>query len=281
MVAIDPLAWPIFQEYLGINKTPLFGRGGHAIVVVGFNEENSTICCLDPMAGSPKWYVPNRSGYQWIDLKVFRKAVSRSFWDLKQNSYFLFAITNLSEEPDFDYAFRMAHNRNIEKLKGNVSAYDSAFMAPQFKEFGINAIKTLKAEYESPRFYLLYPFFKIMAKLTGPSNNSMPFGYDSGWHKHEGAVQREISKFLLKIKSELNNESLKAICDYEAPLIKNQSLKFYELSNTTFKLQELFYGKFIIKAFSEAKVIIQDIVEILDEIIAIQEQIIAGPPEEL
>jgi len=280
MTSIDPLAWPIWQEYTGMSKTPLFNRAGHAIVIVGFNEKNQSICVQDPMAGSPKFYTPDRVGYQWIKLNIFRRALRRSFWDLTQNSYEVCAFVNITETPDFDDAFRIAHARNIEKLKGNKSAYDQNLIAPQFKEFGVDALRTLRQHYNSLRFYLLFPFFKKMAEATGPGNNSYPFGWNSGWHKHEAAVHREISKFLIDIKPELTDENLTKICDYESVLFHNASEKFYELANTTVKLQDLLYNETFFTMFLEARSILKDVVSVIDEILVLQEAIIAGPSEE-
>ena len=280
MTSIDALAWPIWQEYAGMTKTPLFQRSAHVVLIVGFNEKNQSICVQDPMAGSPSYYNPNRTGYQWFKLNIFRRALRRSFSDLNQNSYEVGVIVNITESPDFDDAFRIAHERNIEKLKGNKSAYDQDWIVSQFKEFGIDALRTLRDHYNSPMFYLLFPFFKKMAEATGPRKNAYPFGYDSGWHKHEAAIHREISKFLIEVKPELTDENLTKICDYESVLFHNASEKFYELANTTVKLQDLLYNKTFFTMFSEARSILKDVVSVIDEILVLQEAIIAGPSEE-
>jgi len=281
LTSVDPLAWPVYQEAMNMTKTPLLARAGHAIVIVGFNEKNRTICVQDPCAGSEKYYNPDRIGYQWIKLDVFKRALRRSFWDFRQNSYEMWAVKNITETPSFDTAFEMAHSKNIEKLKGNKSAYDSDFINPQFEQFGIKALKTLRDDYKSLKLYLLYPFLKMSAKKTGPGKNACPFTKDSGYHTYEAAIQNNMSIFLQEIKTELTDEKLKQICDYESALFKNTSVKFYELADNVSKLQDSLYEKSMLNFFLEVKTIKDTIVSVLDEIISIQQAIIDGPPEEI
>ena len=104
----------------------------------------------------------------------------------------------------------------------------------------------------------------------------MPFEYNGNSLRLESDVQKCMSNFLIEIKDELTNESLKAICDFESALFDNASGKFLQLSNNTKSLQEVFSYKSTIKAFIEAREKIGKVTNTLDEIISIQEQIIAG-----
>jgi uncharacterized protein YwqG len=90
-----------------------------------------------------------------------------------------------------------------------------------------------------------------------------------------------VSLIVFASKTELTDENLKEICDYDSALLKNASLKFYELADNVSKLQDLLYEKSMLNFFLEAKTIKDTIVSILDEIISIQQAIIDGPTEEI
>ncbi len=276
LTSIDPCAWPIYLDLFNLTR-PLPGRGGHAIVLVGFNEKNRTVCVNDPYPGSMN--LSEKGKYRWVDLFDFKRAMVRSFWELRENSYEYFYIENVSETPDFDVAFKLAHNRNIERLKGNISAYDSSFISPQFNEFGVNALKSLRDDYNSLKFYMLIPLLKISAKISGmiDPDNEMPFEYNAGSLKLEGFAQKYISELLIQIKGDLEDENLRNICEYESTLFKNISKNFFELSNLTYDLQNIVSNNSIFKVFTLSKEKLEEIVYVLNEIITIEEQIIKGP----
>ena len=278
LTSIDPCAWPIYLEVFNLTE-PLKARGGHVIVIVGYNESNSTVCVQDPAAGSEKYYNPKRIGYQWIDISHLELSVKRSFWEMKENGYDVFSIEKLFDTPDQDYAFKEAHDRNIKRLLGDKESYDSDYINPQFNKFGIEAIKALRDDFNSIKFYLLFPAFKIIGLLTGIiyPDNQIPFEYDSEIFVYESKSQKEVCDFLYDIKSNLSDEDLKELCDYDRELLNQNSDNFLELANHTRKLQDAISNIYIIKSVIETKSILNDIVSVLDEIIEIQEAIIAGP----
>jgi hypothetical protein len=276
---IDPGAWPIYLEVFNLTK-PLKARGGHAIVIVGFNEKNRTICVQDPMAGSEKYYNPDRIGYQWISFFEFKRAMRRSTWEFSENSYWIIAVDDVKETPDFDTAFKTAHDRNIERLKGNKSSYDKIYL-DNYKAFGMNAIKTLRDDYNSMKFFFLYPFYRIFSKIVGYKQSAYPFGNIAGWHIHEAKTLDNLSICLKQFKTELADENLTRICDHDADLLKNASIKFIELGNNVKNLSNQICNNTYFRAYLNSKNVIKDIVRVLDEIISIQQAIIDGPPEEI
>jgi hypothetical protein len=275
VTGIDPCAWPIYLEIFNLTK-PMLVHAGHTIIIVGFNEKNETICVQDPMAGAEKWSNPDRVGYQWISFFDFKRAMRRSYWEFSENSYWFTAVENVTETPNFDDAFKRAHDRNIERLKGNKSLYADIYL-DDFDKFGIEVFKTLKEDFNSYKFFIRYPFYRIIAKITGSGKDALPFRWVSGWYKHEAKVLDNMSIFLNEMKLDLTDDNLTEICDYESTLFKNASEKFYMLCNETRKLQDLLYNKTIFEVFSESKSILNEIVDILDDIIQIQEDIIEGP----
>jgi len=276
---IDPCSWPIYLEFKNLTK-PISGRGGHAIVIVGFNEKNRTICVQDPMAGSEDYYNPGRIGYQWISFFDFKRSMRRSYWEFSENSYWIIAVDNVSNTPDYDYSFRVAHNRNIQRLKGNKSAYDKIYL-DNFKFFGIDALTALRDQYKSLKLCFLLPFFRVSAKITANSRNPLPFGWTAGGFKIQALEDLYVSEFLNETKTELTDEDLSIICDYESVLFKNASENFFQLGNLTFNLNIAFSQRSLIKSIIDAKAIIADCVLILDDLISIHEKIIAGPFEEV
>jgi len=275
LTAIDPCAWPIYYELF--NKTrPMPGRSGHAIVLVGFNESNKTICVQDPMAGADEYYNPDRIGYQWIDEKDFKIAMARSYWEFSENSYSYSYVTDTFETPNFDDAFRAAHERNIERLKGNIEVYDETF-TNYYKTFGIDAIRSLRDKYDSPLIFIKYPIYRIIAKITkNMGENAYPFGWSSGWIYRAGSVTEAMAGLLTEYRSELTDENLTQICDYESKLFTNISEGFFELDILLENLQDCLYNHSLMR-FSKIKEVKDEIVNELDHLIEMHEEILAGP----
>ena len=271
ITCVDFFVWPPFMEVSSIPAIAgLVERGGHSILIVGYNESNSTICVHDPYPGEEKQ--PEKGTYRWVPLKIFKRALRRSYWDIENSDYDMYIIKKVSEPAHSnDEIFRLCHERNIEKLKGNISAYDSDFISPNFKTFGIEAWRELKNDYE--KYFLAFlPFYRVLNKING-----MPIDYSIVAYDFEVDCLIETSNYL-SLKAELlENQSLKDMCTFESELFYNESIKMEELTNLTKNLKEAVNKKILIKAIYESEPIIEEICNIIDEIISIKEQIIAGP----
>jgi len=273
ITVVDMYVWPPQVELLNISLlTSIFIRGGHSVLIVGYNETNNTVCVHDPNPGDAGH--SEKVTYYWVSLDVFKRAVRRAYWSVTAASnYDLYVPKKVSEPRSIDDIFRLCHERNIEKMKGNKSAYDADFIAPNFDTFGIDAWKQLKDDYEHD-FLSLLPFYRISNKLFG-----IPLGRAIFSFNNEVTVAKEVVAYLQKAANILENESLQNICMYEFDLFYNKSIKLEELTNLTRTLDEKIYERFLLKAYQESSLVIQDICSKIDEIISIEEQIIAGPSD--
>lgn len=273
ITCVDFFVWPPFIESSSIPAIAgLTERGCHSIILVGYNESNKTVCVQDPYPGEEEQ--PEKGTYRWVPLNIFKRAVRRSYWDAEFSNYDMYIIKKVSEPPySSDEIFSLCHERNIEKLKGNISAYDADFIAPNFKTFGIEAWKELKNDYET-YFLKLLPVYRILNKING-----MPIDYSTVAYDFEVDCLIETADYLSLKADLLENQSLIEICEFESELFYNESQKMEELTNLTKDLKEAVNKKLLIKAIYESQPIIDEICDKIDEIISIKEQILAGPFE--
>jgi len=138
----------------------LFPGGAHAIVIVGFNESNQTICFNDP---NPGFYdKPEYGTYAWMNLKNFSRLMK---------FYFIWTFKKTSSEPlNKAYIFEKVHQRNIQRMNGNASAYGTCIFygdtAEKFNEIlGINALKKYLEDLKAGLNNLLLIFYEY--KKTG------------------------------------------------------------------------------------------------------------------
>lgn len=122
----------------------LIPSGIHDIVLVGFDEREGKVCYNDPQHGL--WGKPCDGTYVWMNLKNLRKAVSSVKIGKFESKYSIEVFKKTSSAPlRKKEAFEKAHKRNIEKMKGNPSAYDKRY---RHCALGINALKLLKKDLE-------------------------------------------------------------------------------------------------------------------------------------
>jgi len=272
ITCVDYYVWPIFLELSSL--PPLYSlimRGAHSIVIVGYNENNRTVCVNDPYAGQCN--ASEKGTYRWVPISVFRKAVRRSYWDGAFANYDMYLFEKTSEPLSKDEIFKICHERNIEKMKGNQSAYDHDFITPNFEKYGVDAWQQIKKDYKN-HFLPFLPMYRLINKFTGMPFDDIILAYD-----FEVDRDIEISVYLNETKDVLTNQTLKNISIYERDLFYNKSIKIRELTNLAIDLKDAVENNTIFKAYSESRPIIEDICQKIDEIISIELEIIAGPPE--
>lgn len=256
-------------------------QGGHGIVVIGYNESNQTVCYNDP--GAKYFGNPEYGNYTWMDLNDFEEAVNRTIVEM----YYIRTFKKVAEPMEKFEAFNLSHKRNIERLKGNTSAYSSGFV--QFMEkydygLGINASKLLKnifssgiSEYKKIiPFYRLYSINQLIMK-TGLKVLSLFF--DLPGCLNEMFTQDEFEKIAVEkmqtAKYLRNNSYLSDVCLYDANLLDQEAEKWLELSSI--------YSKFMKRGFfiflPLTILLLKNMAKLLEEIITIEQAIIDGPIE--
>lgn len=128
----------------------------HTIVVVGYNESNSTICFNDPIPGI---IGENEKGtYIWMDLNDYKNAVwsAGKLHEEKIKSMYahisIVIFNKISDAPSKELFLKEVYFKNIERIKGNFSAYDgdgiNDNLIIEFKDFlGINALEKFKDDF--------------------------------------------------------------------------------------------------------------------------------------
>ena len=143
ITSVDPFILPSLRQQFDVpeNIWDKFSAGGHGIVVLGYNESNGTVCYNDPAA---EYFGDAGYGtYAWMKLVDFREAVTRTLG----TKYVILSFEKISDPLLKNEAFEIAHERNIERLKGNIGAYDKTFSKVDDLKFGISASKALKDDF--------------------------------------------------------------------------------------------------------------------------------------
>jgi CubicO group peptidase (beta-lactamase class C family) len=260
----------------------IFPPSGHAIVLVGYNESNQTICYMDPVAGY--FGQPELGTYAWMNLKIFRKSLE----DINKTIGFPFRITKIiklgSPGLSKQERFEKAHKINIERLKGNNSAYienDLKILSKIFGfsdyKLGINAtkiinnnfdkgfnnrIKTIQVFKKVGKFGLKYYFtvyiLPIFLKIINlPS------------YVNEKFSQTKFDKIAIE-KNYTANFLMKNSYVGEASLFKLESQNWKTLS----EYYNVFMKKGVFLSFPRALTLINKMHSTLDNIIEIETKII-------
>ena len=284
VLAADNLGFGIFYPLLK-NSNLIFG---HAVTILGYNETNQSICYNDPIYGV---YDKSDYGiYRWADVEKFKTSTRRI-----SNTMWVHLFIDISEKPVLiEEAFNRSHKRNIEKLKGNSSIYSDNMGKAENTSFGINAVRRLRQDFDKGinnrvftfykyklynRFGLIYSLMNYLHKRYSSVFKitlDMIVLDDNDIYTNIAGEKNFTADYLNKMKNTLSNENLSEICEYESTLFK------YEAENWT-KMAE-YYSEFrkkgIFMPLLQGLNIMNKMADALDNIIAIEEAIISGPPEE-
>lgn len=246
---------------------------GHAIVLVGFNENNGTVCYNNPGAG------PENGTYVFLDLNLFLKGVRRV---CLPNNHFKICNTirifeNISDPLPKDIAYKQVHQRNIERMKGNIYAYDQKLIRENFHKTGIEAIESLMADFRPTNFLFNFipkiPIYKgvdlIVTFLLKKSYN-FPF-IDMIFSFHYLSREKHIiSQYLLE------NKNISPICNHDAILLDMESKYWENLTLLTEELNKTVKNNSrLMKIFLLAKPILDEMVDTIDHIMFIERVIIS------
>ncbi|MFH1013809.1 MAG: C39 family peptidase [Thermoplasmatota archaeon] len=212
----------------------------HMIVVVGYNEENGTICYHDPstvLLGDASF-----GTYAWMNLSDFQ----RSMQDLSSVSSFAYLVGVFKDSGSPRYnqeqRFSLAQCRNLEKMQGNPASYDERILFTwNVSDLGINGLKQLYADLgtgiqhrpttiilykllSSILFYSLsYKVYRFFDRFSPEILNLSDFNEQMNYLHQLSIEKRDVSNWLSNHSGSLMNESLKMICSHDASLLKNES----------------------------------------------------------
>lgn len=279
ITSVDPFKLSSFRNLVDFPNLfwNILGPGGHAIVIVGYNESNSSVCYNDPAMAL--FDHPEYGTYAWMNLKDFNEANIRS----QGTRYLINTYEQVSEPLSKQEAFNRTHKRNIEKLRGNLSAYDKYFInLSKGAEFGINGLKLMQNHFEKGFqnrfktiiiyklegklgiFYrLLVNFGPIVVKLLGlPPRTTEKFVIDT--FRRIAIEKSWMAEFLH------NNSELSSICEYEAMLFEHEANYW----NTLSSCYSVFMKKGIFLSYPRAVFITNKMKNNMNKIIEIENELI-------
>ena len=259
---VDPYRLTYWNEHLNFSNET---TGGHAIVIVGYNETNNTICYNDPYAAAM-----NISGsYIWDDQDVFRTAVEgmNGFYKI-----YVFYKQNHLDKPTRKERFEKAHEWNIQRLEGDYSYYfgfdidfsDLPFLYRLFLstcyDLGIHAAEKqrmhVSGSLQRLRMLSLYKQYETM--LLSPY-----YAYYDVFQQIEN-----VSTYLLE------QQNLSPLCLHDGMLLKQESMHWKKLVFYFKDIQEVNLNYSLVKTLVLTNPIFDEILISIDEIIDIEKEIL-------
>jgi len=219
----------------------------HMIVIVGYNEENNTLCFNDPAAAL--FGYPQHGKYIWMDITSFRKAMKR----ITPHSSAVYLIETFKENPnepfDKNTLFEKAHQRNLKKMNGDTSVYDH-YVSDDWNcsSFGINGLKEAQTHfskgiqnriktilyYKLISLYLLfsasYKIYFICEKLFPEFIQLEDYEAQMSYFYRIAIQKQNMSHYLSQLKNKLSTPELIELCEKDAELLNQDSQLFYTLS---------------------------------------------------
>lgn len=263
--SIDPFVLPWYKEHL-----PGDTQSGHGIVIVGFNESSGVVYYNDPGPTALGEDEKNCT-YVTIPIETLREAVENTMG----TKYLITSFEKTSSPISKEEAFLQTHERNIERIKGYYS--EKIYKKIPFTDYGIEAIKAMRKDL---RIGIRHRFATmVMMKIFKIANFTIhrPKPYPTGqlctsfmFLKAISIEKQNISQYLLE------NQDLSPICAYETVLLAEEAKHWGNLSVLDDELFQAAHNRFF-KTIIESKPIIEKMKKELDQIISIEEAIIAGP----
>jgi len=283
---IDPVLMELGLENIKIPelllkqiKTGFF----HVILLVGYDELKDEIYYHDPMAAL--FGHQQKGTYASVKTDNFKHAM----FNAARNQTIRFGsfINDSNKSQNKTTIFLQAHERNIEKLKGNPTVYDPNLLTLNPGLYGIQVLYQLHDDltgvsnqiktsiiYQLSNTYLLNPFFNIVFQV---SDSFFPQIFKmSDWqafsnYYYQLSVERSnISQYLLDKSTELTNPELKELCMYESNLLGQESLLW---KNVSILFNE-FMKKGLLISLPTSLNILSEMDQIIEHIITIENNII-------
>jgi len=239
--------------------------GGHAVVIVGYNETNKTICYNDPYAA-----VLNVSGsYLWEDQEIFKTAVEKMNEVYK---IYVFYTQNHTEKPTRKERFEKVHDLNILRLQGEFKYYfgiDIDFSdLPLYLRLFLHTCYGLGIHAaEKQRIHVLGPLQRLRTLSLYKQYETMLL---SPYYFYYDVFQQleNVSTYLLE------QRNLSPLCLYDGTLLKQESTLWNKLVFYFKEIQDVNMNNSLVKTLMLTNPIFDEIVITLDEIIDIEQQIL-------
>ena len=272
--SVDPLSMPSIRQQFDVPESTwdYFISIGHAIVIIGYNESNQTVCYNDPIAaviGDAHY-----GTYAWMSIDEFKEAVS------KRSVYLIHRFEKTFNPLPPDEAFEIAHERNIIRLQGDRFAYDESFQTLKKVSLGIEASKELRDDFQRGLKHRLKTIFcyKYTGRLLKKINRRNLFikiwlQLPSSFMEFVTPSENEFNIIAIEKRyaaNYLRNSEYAAIWDHEACLFEQEAEYWSQLS--------LKYDVFLKRGFflclPRAIYIMKNMESSIDDILSLEEVII-------
>jgi len=227
------------------------------MVVVGFNESNETICCHIPYQGAFQYY-----SIDTVKNAIFQIHISENIY---RTVYHFLIFKNIIDQPlNKKECFQRAHERNIQKMKGNKTVYDEEIFQRYFgfRIFGINALQSLKQDITlfNILLYNALPDIHFLSPWTSIS---------AYWMIYE--EKYEIAQYLKE-----NYLFSPKICLWDAQHLELEAQLILHFIHLMFDLNQTLSNNTGIVTFLRSYPIIKDIRNTIDTMISVEKAIIKG-----
>ncbi|UCH71912.1 MAG: C39 family peptidase [Thermoplasmatales archaeon] len=301
ILMLDYLGFENIENLVNIFDPP---EKDHFIVLVGFNENNNSICIQDPA------YLimdkPELGTYRWTNLDLIKFAHSRCSPEQWGGTNLVKIFKKDKNTLSKEEAFIRAHNRSIELLKGNQSIYfpdyDNEILGDCLEDdsqkayFGTtgtkkhiqhcsmgleNRTKTMSIYKKHGKLGITKTlkdiFFYFYSKIF-PEKNFLEFYKleNTNNFEHASLSKQYVIRYLSQAKDFLNDSNLRYLCEYELEMFKSLEKKWEILGH----YYSIFLRKGIFTGFIQGNILMNKMKEKLEEIVTIEEAIIAGSSEE-
>ena len=241
----------------------------HAIVIVGYNESNGTICYNDGEPGFEGH--PKKGFYVYENISNFHDAVitaDESKYIIYKKSFCTITLENVSKGIPKSTACEIAYIRNIAKMKGLRFAYDHLFLPD--RKVGIEALKSFKNDMKTWKMIFKIPIWKIMNKVSIRISGESNFPFD---------VSLEFLKIISQEKKFASETMIKNCRDSRILLsaykLENESKKWDELFNIDKQFVEMILKEGTCGAMMHVIPLLVQMNKILDEIVDIENEILS------
>lgn len=258
---VDPYRLTYWNKHLNFSNET---TGGHAVVIVGYNNTNKTICYNDPYAAAM-----NISGsYIWDDQEVFKTAVEG------MNGYYkiyVFYKQNHIEKPTRKERFEKVHDMNIQRLQGDYKYYFGLDI--DFSDLPILYQLYLKTFYnlgihaaEKQRIHVLSPLQRLRTLSLYKQYETMMLPPYYAYYDVFQQIEN-VSTYLLE------QQNLSPLCLHDGALLKEESIHWKKIVIYFMEIQEVNLNNSLIKTLMLTNPIFDEIIKTIDEIIDIEKEI--------